>query len=96
MRHFPLREFGLQAIAVPGLSYRLEPACARLDPVRGSRATNRLTPPRRPALIAQALPPIATTADTKLNSTPLAAREPVLGRRQQAPCRRFLDMEREP
>lgn len=96
MRHFLTRELAPLPIAVPGLPHRLQAPSARLHPVRGAGATNRLTPPRRTTPVAQALPAIATTADAKLNSTPLADGEPVLGRRQRAPCRRFLDMEPEP
>ncbi len=96
MRHFLVRELGLNAVAVPGLPDRLQPASPRLHPVRRARAPERLTSPRRPAFRAEALPSIAPATETKLDSTPLAARQPVLGQRQDAPRRRFLDMEREP
>jgi hypothetical protein len=96
MRHFLRRDFGPQAVAVARLPHRLEAASSRLDPVRGGGAPKRLSPSHWPALTAQPLTLIAATAETQLNSTPLAAREPVFRRRQRAPCRRFLDMEREP
>jgi hypothetical protein len=38
MRHFLLREFGLQAIAVSGLPDRPESASSRLHPVRSASA----------------------------------------------------------
>jgi hypothetical protein len=81
------------AVAVARLSNRLKAARPRRDPVGGASAANRLAPLLRPASATQALAAIATTAETKLNSTPLAAREPVFRRRQETPCRRFLDME---
>jgi hypothetical protein len=56
----------------------------------------RLTPAYGPTRRAETLPPIATTAEAKLNSTPLAESEPVLLGRHEAPCRRFLDTELEP
>jgi hypothetical protein len=96
MRHFLLSELGQNAIAVPGLPHRLESSSPRFHPVCRSGATERLTSPHRPARVAQTLATIATTAETKLISALLAARETVLGRRQRAPCRRFLDMELEP
>ena len=96
MRHFLLRELGPDAIAVPRLPHGLEPSSPGLHPIYRSGATDGLTTPGWPALAAKTLPPIATTAETKLLSTPLAAREPVLGGRQCTPRRRFLDMEREP
>ena len=96
MRHFLTQKFVPEAIPVPSLPHRLQPSRPWLDPVRGPRPPNRLTSPRGAALVAQTLPPIATTADSKLDSTPLATCEPVLGRRQETPCRRFLDMELEP
>lgn len=96
MRHFLFHELGPEAIAVPGLTCRLEPPSTRFHSVRRSGTTDRLTTPRWPACVAQALAPIAMTAEAKLDSTPLAAREPVLGGGQRTPCRRFLDMEREP
>ena len=96
MRHFLTKKFVPEAIPVPSLPCRLQPSIPRRDPICGSLAPDRLTSPRRAALVAQTLPPIATTADSKLDSTPLAEREPVLLRPQDTPCRRFLDMELEP
>ena len=96
MRHFLRSDLGPKPIAVPSLTCRLELSRPMLGPVRCAGSAHRLAPSRRAALSAEPLPPIATTAETKLNLTPLAEREPVLGRGQSAPCRRFLDMEREP
>jgi hypothetical protein len=78
MRHFLTQKFVPEAFPVPRLPHRLQSSRPRLDPVRGSRTTDRLTAPRRSALVAQTLTPIAATADSKLDSTPLADREPVL------------------
>jgi len=52
MRHFLLREFGLQAIAVAGLPDRLELASSRLHPVRRARAPDWLPPSHRPTISA--------------------------------------------
>src|SRR6187549_2311081 len=93
MRHFLIRELVPEAIAVPSLPHGLEASSPRLDPVRGPRTPDRLTSARRSASVAQTLPPIATTANPKLDSTPLADREPVFLRSHDTPCRRFLDTE---
>jgi hypothetical protein len=63
------------AVAVPGLTHRLQAPRAGLHPI--DRATRR----------AKALPPIAATAEAKLNWAPLAEGEPVLLGRHEAPCR---------
>jgi hypothetical protein len=78
MRHFMTQKLVLEALSVSRLPHRLQSSRPRLDPVRGSRTTDRLTAPRRSALVAQPLTPIAATADSKLDSTSLADREPVL------------------
>ncbi len=96
MRHFLRWELVPDPIAVPSLSRSLEPSGPRLHPVRCGCTTQGLTPADGFAFHAQPLSPIAATAETNLNPTPRAVVEPVLRRRQETPCRRFLDMEREP
>jgi hypothetical protein len=95
MRHFLHRGLGPEPIAVARLPSRMETPSSQLPPVFGSGAPERLTPLRAAALPAQPLPAIAPRAEAELNPTPLAHREPVLRRRQGAPCRRFLDMDPE-
>src|SRR5688500_17993082 len=96
MRHFLSRKLVPEAIAVSCLPHRLEPSRPRFASVRGSRTSNRFASLCGSAVAAQTLPTITTTADAKLDPTLLADREPVRRRRQEAPCRRFLDMEPEP
>lgn len=93
MRHFLITRLGPQAIAVTSLPRGLQQASSPLHPVRGAGASQRLATPNRATARTQALAAIATTAETKLDPTPLALREPVLLNRQEAPVRRFLDME---
>src|ERR1044071_2957394 len=96
MRHFLCRLFVPEPVSVPRLPRGLQTPRSRLHSVSRSRSANRLSPPRGLALGAEPLPAITTDEETKLDSTPLAAREPVLRRRQETPRRRFLDMELEP
>ena len=96
MRYFLGRQLGPNAVSVTGLPHRLEPSSAGLYPVGSSGTTERLTSLHRSTPGTQSLPTIATTTQANLDPAPLAAREPVLGRYQDAPCRRFLDMELEP
>jgi hypothetical protein len=96
MRHFLVRELAPEAIAVPGLSHRLQASSPGLHPINGRRAAQRLVPAYWPTGRAETLAPIAAAADAKLNATPLAEGEPVLLGRHEAPCRRFLDTEPEP
>jgi hypothetical protein len=81
MRHFLLSEL-VPPVPVSRLSDRLKTAGAGLDAVRRPSAAERIAPLLGPAVGAEPLAAIASTAETKLNSTPPAAREPVLGRRQ--------------
>jgi hypothetical protein len=92
MRHFLLSEL-VPPVSVSRLSGRLKPAGAGLDAVRRSGSAERITPLLWPASGAEPLPTIASAAETQLNPTPPAEREAVLLRRQETPCRRFLDME---
>jgi hypothetical protein len=92
MRHFLNRRLGPLSVAVPGLTRRLQPPSASFDPVRGARASKRVAPLLGSAPIAKPLTAITAIAETKLNATPLAQREPVL-LHEQTPLRRFLDME---
>lgn len=93
MRHFLIREVGPQSLAISSLPSRVEPASSRLDAVGRIRPTQSLTPLKETTIRAEALTAIAADAEPKLNSTPLADREPVRLRRHETPCRRFLDME---
>jgi hypothetical protein len=93
MRHFLNRRLGPQPVAVTSLSRRLQLARTPLHPVRGAGTSQRLATPDWATARTEALTTIATTAETKLNPTPLALGEAVLLNRHEAPVRRFLDME---
>ncbi|WP_437933412.1 hypothetical protein [Sorangium sp. So ce341] len=93
MRHFLRGELVPLPVAVAGLTSGLEAASARPGPVGGAGATERLTAPERAAVEAEALAAIAATAEAKLDAAAGAEGEAIDGRRQQAPCRRFLDLE---
>jgi hypothetical protein len=92
MRHFLLSEL-VQLLPVSRLPDRLKTASSSLDAIRRSSAAERIAPLLRPAVGTEALAPIASAAETKLDPTPPAEREAILLRRQETPCRRFLDME---
>ena len=93
MRHFLRGELVPLPVAVAGLASGLEAASARSGAVGGAGAAERLTTPERAAVEAQALAAIAALAEAKLNAAAGADGEAVGGRRQWAPCRRFLDLE---
>jgi hypothetical protein len=92
MRHFLLSELA-QPLPVSRLPDRLKTAGASLDAVRRPGAAERIAPLLGPAVGAETLTAIASAAETQLNPTPPAEREAILLRRQETPCRRFLDME---
>ncbi|KYF58314.1 hypothetical protein BE08_23325 [Sorangium cellulosum] len=95
MRHFLRGELVPLPLplAVAGLTSGLEAASARPGAVGGAGAAERLTTPERAAVEAEALAAITATAEAKLDAAAGAEGEAVDGRRQQAPCRRFLDLE---
>ncbi|WP_129354524.1 hypothetical protein [Sorangium cellulosum] len=93
MHHFLRRELVPLPLAVPGLASGMEAASAKPGPIGGAGAAERLTTPERAAVEAEALAAIAATAEAKLDAAAGAEGEAVGGRRQRAPCRRFLDLE---
>jgi hypothetical protein len=93
MRHFLLEELAPLAVTVSSLPSRLQAPRAGPLPIAGPRPSKRLTPLKRRARHAETLAAITRAAETKLIATPLAGREPVHGRRHEAPRCRFLDME---
>ncbi|WP_129575101.1 MULTISPECIES: hypothetical protein [Sorangium] len=93
MRHFLRGELVPLSVAVAGLASGMQAASARPGPVGGAGAPERLTASKRAAVEAQALAAIAATAEAKLDAAAAAQGEAVGGRRQRAPCRRFLDLE---
>jgi len=95
MRHFLSCELGPEAVAVARLSRRLQSSSTRFHPVRRRGAPQRLASLLRTAFTTQPLAPVTRVAETQLDSTTVAEGEPVLAG-QEAPCRRFLDMELEP
>jgi hypothetical protein len=92
MRHFLLSEL-VQPLPVSRLPDRLKTASPGLDAVRGPRAAERIAALLGPAAGAEPLTAIASTAEPQLNPAPPAEREAIRLRRQETPCRRFLDME---
>lgn len=92
MRHFLIGEFGPEPVSVPRLARSLEAPRTSLRAVRGTRSPQGVPPLEQPALSAEPLPAVAARAKPQLQSTPLALGKPVLFRRHEAPCRRFLDM----
>ncbi|WP_437964536.1 hypothetical protein WMF04_33245 [Sorangium sp. So ce260] len=93
MRHFLRGQLVPLSVAVAGLASGLEAASAMPAPVGSAGAAERLTAPERAAVEAQALAAIAATAEAKLDAAAGTESEAVGGRRQRAPCRRFLDLE---
>ena len=94
MRHFLNREVA-QALAVPGLPRGVQPARSQAACVAHAGPSERVAPLLRPTPIAESLAAIAGVAQPKLNSASSAVEESVRLRRQEAPSRRFLDLELE-
>ena len=95
MRHF-LRNELVPALAVAGLACSLKASRPKTPAIQGGCPTERISTLRVLARLAEALTPVTTGAESKLDPTPLAESEPVLLWRHETPCRRFLDMELEP
>lgn len=96
MRHFLRRELGGAALAVAGLSRRLQPSAARRDPVDGAGSSYRLAALIERTLPAEASAAITSSAQVKLNTTPTANDDPKTLRRHRLRNRRLLDMELRP
>jgi hypothetical protein len=77
MRHFVIGELVPQPVAVSGLPSGMEAMGSQLEPVGGGSAAEGLAPSDRAAIGAKPLPSVASAAETKLDSTALAEREPV-------------------
>jgi hypothetical protein len=92
MRHFRSREFA-PAFAVPRLPYRVQPPSTELRLVTRPRSSNRVAPLLAGAVHAEPPAAITAPAESKLDAAPPAGEKPKKFRRQEAPCRRFLDME---
>jgi hypothetical protein len=92
MRHYLRGEVGNEPIAIPRLPSGMQAPGAELAAVHHPGASERLPPPSATALGAERLAAIAAAAESKLNPTTPAAREPILLQCHETPWRRFLDM----
>jgi len=92
MRHFRSREFA-PSLAVPCLPNRVQPPSTELRLVTRPCAPNRVAPLLAGAVRAEPPAAITARAESKLDAAPPAGDKPKKFRRQEAPCRRFLDME---
>lgn len=76
MRHF-LRSELVPTLAIAGLACGLKASRPETPAVQGRCPMERISPLHALAQLAEALTPVTTGAESKLNSTPLAGREPV-------------------
>lgn len=95
MRHFVIAELGLP-LAIARLPSRMQLPSSPVALIDCAGAEQRIASLLRLAARAEALPAITSLAEPKLNAAPAAAEKPVRIRRQEAPSRRFLDLELEP
>jgi hypothetical protein len=95
MRHFLIEELD-PSLAVTRLPGCVQASSARSALILGAGSMHGIAPLLDPATRAEPLPAITSPAEPNLNPATATAEKPVRLRRQEAPSRRFLDLEPEP